>query len=152
MTVTPPIAAPPTDAYAPAQVAGRVRDIGVAKAMAPAATLVALAVLAGAFIALGALFYTVTITAGPNQASHFGLTRLAGGVAFSLGLILVVVGGAELFTGNNLMAMAWAAGGVTGRQVLRNWGLVYLGNSARSSPVGSSLPWPTCSFFRWGSY
>jgi formate transporter len=72
----------------------------------------------------------VTITSGPNQSSHFGLSRLAGGVAFSLGLILVVVGGAELFTGNNLMAMAWASGRVTGAQVLRNWGLVYLGNLA----------------------
>jgi len=118
------------DAYAPAEVAVRVRDGGVGKATAPAAALLALAVLAGAFIALGALFYTVTITAGPNQSGHLGLTRLAGGVAFSLGLILVVVGGAELFTGNNLMAMAWASGRVTGVQVLRNWGLVYLGNLA----------------------
>lgn len=118
------------EAYAPAEVAVRVRDGGVGKATAPAAALVALAVLAGAFIALGALFYTVTITAGPNQSGHLGLIRLAGGVAFSLGLVLVVVGGAELFTGNNLMAMAWAAGRVTGAQVLRNWGLVYLGNLA----------------------
>ena len=121
---------PMPDAYAPAKVAERVRDTGVKKAIAPAATLLALAVLAGAFIALGALFYTVTITSGLNQSSHFGLSRLVGGVAFSLGLILVVVGGAELFTGNNLMAMAWASGRVTGAQVLRNWGLVYLGNLA----------------------
>lgn len=121
---------PMPDAYAPAEVAERVRDGGVRKATAPAATLVALAVLAGAFISLGALFYTVTVTAGPNQSSHVGLTRLAGGVAFSLGLILVVVGGAELFTGNNLMAMAWASGRVTSAQVLRSWGWVYLGNMA----------------------
>ena len=119
---------PMPDAYAPAEVAERVRDGGVRKATAPAAALVALAVLAGAFIALGALFYAVTMTAGPNHASHFGLTRLAGGVAFSLGLVLVVVGGAELFTGNNLMAMAWASGRVTSAQVLRGWGLVYFGN------------------------
>jgi formate/nitrite transporter len=119
---------PMPDAYTPAEVAERVRDIGVKKAAAPAVTLLALAVLAGAFIALGALFYAVTVTAGSGQSSHLGLTRLAGGVAFSLGLILVVVGGAELFTGNNLIAMAWAAGRVTGRQVLRNWGLVYIGN------------------------
>ncbi len=126
----PPMTVPMPDAYAPAKVAERVRDTGVKKAIAPAATLLALAVLAGAFIALGALFYTVTITSGLNQSSHFGLSRLAGGVAFSLGLILVVVGGAELFTGNNLMAMAWASGRVTGVQVVRNWGLVYLGNLA----------------------
>lgn len=130
MPTLPPMTVPMPDAYAPAKVAERVRDTGVKKATAPAATLLALAVLAGAFIALGALFYTVTITSGPNQSSHFGLSRLAGGVAFSLGLILVVVGGAELFTGNNLMAMAWASGRVTGAQVLRNWGLVYLGNLA----------------------
>lgn len=130
MFTPPPTIIPLPDAYAPAEVAVRVRDGGVTKATAPAATLVALAVLAGAFIALGALFYAVTITSGPNQSGHFGLTRLAGGVAFSLGLILVVIGGAELFTGNNLMAMAWAAGRVSGAQVLRNWGLVYLGNMA----------------------
>lgn len=130
MPISPPITVPMPDAYAPAEVAERVRDGGVKKAAAPAVTLLALAVLAGAFIALGGLFYTVTITAGPDQSGHWGLTRLAGGMAFSLGLILVVVGGAELFTGNNLMAMAWAAGRVTGAHVLRNWGLVYLGNLA----------------------
>ena len=121
---------PIQDAYAPAEVAVRVRDGGVGKATAPAASLIALAVLAGSFIALGGLFYAVTITTGIGPTNSFGLTRLVGGVAFSLGLILVVVGGAELFTGNNLMAMAWAAGRVTGAQVLRNWGLVYFGNLA----------------------
>lgn len=130
MPTSPPITVPMPDAYAPAEIAERVRDGGVKKAAAPAGTLLALAVLAGAFIALGALFYVVTVTAGAGQTSHVGFTRLVGGVAFSLGLILVVVGGAELFTGNNLMAMAWAAGRVTGAQVLRNWGLVYLGNLA----------------------
>ncbi|MBM4121267.1 MAG: formate/nitrite transporter family protein [Nitrospira sp.] len=115
------------DAYAPPQIAVRVREVGVAKATAPVATTLGLAVLAGAFIALGALFYTVTITGGTGQAP-FGLVRLVGGIAFSLGLVLVVVGGAELFTGNNLIAMAWAAGRITTRQVLRNWFWVYLGN------------------------
>jgi formate/nitrite transporter len=113
------------DAYAPAQIAVRVRDVGVAKATAPVLTTLALAVLAGAFISLGALFYTVTLT---GTAVSFGPARLAGGVAFSLGLILVVVGGAELFTGNNLIAMAWAAGRLSTGQVLRNWIWVYAGN------------------------
>ena len=54
--------------------------------------------------------------------------RIAGGVTFSLGLVLVVVGGAELFTGNNLIAMAWAVGCVRTSQVVRNWLWVYLGN------------------------
>jgi formate transporter len=117
------------DAYAPAQIAMRVRDVGVTKARLPISTMFALALLAGAFIALGALFFTVTITTGvAGQSPAFGFVRLAGGITFSLGLILVVVGGAELFTGNNLIAMAWASGHVTTQQLIRNWGWVYLGN------------------------
>ena len=117
------------DAYAPAQIAMRVREVGETKASMPVFTMFALAVLAGAFVALGALFFTVTVTTGASsQPMAFGLMRLAGGITFSLGLILVVVGGAELFTGNNLIAMAWASGRVTTRQVMRNWGWVYLGN------------------------
>jgi formate transporter len=118
------------DAYAPAQIAMRVREVGVTKAAMPVLTMFALAVLAGAFIALGALFYTVTVTTGNKGAVPFGLLRLAGGLTFSLGLVLVVVGGAELFTGNNLIAMAWASGRVTTQQIMRNWGWVYLGNLA----------------------
>ena len=117
------------DAYAPSQIAVRVRDVGVAKATAPLLTMLALAMLAGAFISLGALFYTVTVTiGGVDTAASFGLVRLAGGITFSLGLVLVVIGGAELFTGNNLIAMAWAAGRITTNQVIRNWVWVYLGN------------------------
>jgi formate transporter len=117
------------DAYAPAEIAMRVREIGVAKAEMPVLTMFALAVLAGAFIALGALFFTITMTGGETGPQMpFGLMRVAGGIAFSVGLILVVVGGAELFTGNNLIAMAWASGRVTTQQVIRNWGWVYLGN------------------------
>ena len=117
------------DAYAPAQIAARVHDVGVTKARLPVPTMFVLALLAGAFIALGALFFTVTITAGAAvPPPSFGLMRLAGGITFSLGLILVIVGGAELFTGNNLIAMAWASGHVTTREVIRNWGWVYVGN------------------------
>ncbi|MEY4704523.1 MAG: formate transporter [Nitrospirota bacterium] len=133
-----PEALPSHDAYAPAQIAMRVRAIGVTKAAMPVLTMFALAVLAGAFIALGALFFTVTMTMGATgQPSAFGLMRLAGGITFSLGLILVVVGGAELFTGNNLIAMAWASGRVTTQQVLRNWGWVYFGNLVGA--VGTAL-------------
>jgi formate transporter len=117
------------DAYAPAQIAMRVREVGVTKATMPVLTMFALATLAGAFVALGALFFTITMTTSTTgQPPAFGLMRLAGGITFSLGLILVVVGGAELFTGNNLIAMAWASGRVTTQQVMRNWGWVYLGN------------------------
>ena len=75
---------------------------------------------------MGALFFTVVTTG--NTGLGFGVTRLLGGVSFSLGLVLVVVGGAELFTGNNLLAMAWASRLITTRDVLRNWSLVYFGN------------------------
>jgi formate transporter len=86
-----------------------------------------LAVLAGAFIALGAAF-TTTVTAGASGVLPYGITRLLGGLVFFLGLILVVVAGAELFTGNNLIVMAWASGKVTTGQLLRNWIIVYIGN------------------------
>jgi formate transporter FocA len=98
----------------------------VAKARLGPYRLLALAVLAGAFISLGAIFST-SVTAG-GAAVPFGLLRLTSGLAFSLGLILVVVAGAELFTGNNLIVMAWASGKVTTAEVLRNWLLVYAGN------------------------
>ncbi len=120
---------PTNDAYAPAQIADRVCKIGLAKVTTPVSTMIVLALLAGAFISLGALFYAVTVTTGKEAAPvPFGLLRLAGGVTFSLGLGLVVVGGAELFTGNNLIAMAWAVGCVRTSQVIKNWGWVYLGN------------------------
>ena len=86
-----------------------------------------LAVLAGAFIALGAAFAT-TVAAGAAGELPYGIIRLVAGVAFSLGLSLVIVGGAELFTGNNLLAMAWAAGRIDARSIVRNWGIVYAGN------------------------
>jgi len=115
------------DALLPPEMAGKAEDLGVAKAnYKPLRTLV-LAVLAGAFIAFGAVFSTL-VTAGSTLP--FGLSKTLGGLAFSLGLILVVVGGAELFTGNNLLTMAWASRKLSTRQLLVNWGIVYLGNMA----------------------
>jgi formate/nitrite transporter len=87
----------------------------------------ALAVLAGAFIALGALFST-TVVAGTSGAVPYGIVRLLAGLVFSLGLILVIVGGAELFTGNNLIVMAWANRKVSSGKLLGNWAVVYAGN------------------------
>ncbi len=113
------------DAYTPAEMARRVETVGVAKARLPLLPLATLALLAGAFIAFGALFYTVTVT---GSVLGYGPTRLLGGVAFSLGLVLVVVGGAELFTGNALIVMAWADGKVGLAALLRNWGVAYAGN------------------------
>jgi len=117
----------------------RAEYLGVRKVEMPALKMFTLAILAGAFISLGAVFAT-TVSAGsvsvtlPDGSAAFstglpyGFTRLLAGVVFSLGLILVVVGGAELFTGNNLIVMAWASGKVTGRALLRNWIIVYSGN------------------------
>jgi formate/nitrite transporter len=113
------------DAYQPAQIAHRVESMGVAKAEAKGLTVIVLAVLAGAFMSLGALFFTIVVT---DSNLGFGTTRMLGGLGFCTGVALVVVGGAEVFTGNNLLAMAWASKLITSRQLLRNWILVYLGN------------------------
>ncbi len=114
------------DAFLPKQMAQRAEDVGVKKAELPVSTMFILALLAGAFIALGSVFST-TVTAGAG-AMPFGVTKLLGGVTFSLGLILVVVAGAELFTGNNLIVMAMASKKITLSQMLRCWLIVFLGN------------------------
>jgi formate transporter FocA len=118
---------PTLDALLPPEIAHKAEEIGVKKASMDAISTIVLAILAGAFIALGAIFAT-TVTAGASGNLPFGVVRLLAGLVFSLGLILVIVGGAELFTGNNLIIMAWASGRVSGAGLLRNWGLVYLGN------------------------
>ena len=115
------------DALLPAEMARRAEEVGVRKAALPAEVMLALAVLAGAFIGLGAMLSTMALT-GTSAAWPFGASRLLAGGAFSLGLILVVVGGAELFTGNSLLVMAWCARKVGARAVLRSWAIVYLGN------------------------
>ena len=114
------------DALPPADVARKAAAVGEAKVAMPTLSVFVLAVLAGAFIALGAVFAT-TVMAGGSELP-FGVTRLLGGLAFSLGLILVVVAGAELFTGNNLIVMAWASRRVSTTRLLGNWALVYAGN------------------------
>ncbi len=113
------------DAYTPKEMAARVEKAGVGKANLDALSMFALAALAGAFIALGAVFYTFVVH---NSGLSLGLTQLIGGLVFCLGLILVIVAGAELFTGNNLIIMACVSGDISIRQLLRNWGIVYLGN------------------------
>jgi len=136
------------DALLPAEMAARAEYLGVRKAEMPFLKMFMLSVLAGAFISLGAIFAT-TIGAGGmaftstdgivvfNTSLPYGVTRLLMGLVFSLGLILVVVGGAELFTGNNLIVMAWANGKVTGLALLRNWVIVYFGNFVGS--VGTAV-------------
>jgi formate transporter len=130
--VPPPSGA--LDAPLPPAIAAKASDLGVAKAGLDGTRTFVLAVLAGAFIALGAMFATV-VTAGAGDLP-FGLTRLAGGVAFCLGLVLVVVAGAELFTGNNLIVMAWADRRIRLARLLRNWGIVYVGNMVGALATG----------------
>jgi len=113
------------DAYSPDQIAERVDNVGVKKANLALLPLITLGLLAGSFIAFGAMFYTVVIT---DSHLGYGPTRLIGGMVFSLGLILVVVAGAELFTGNNLIVIAWVQGKVSTFQLLRNWCVVYFAN------------------------
>jgi formate transporter len=113
------------DAIPPPEMAERMEDVGVRKAQLGFWSLFALAVLAGAFIGLGAEFSTLAIT---DSGLGFGLNKVLGGLVFSLGLVLVVIAGAELFTGNNLIVMAWVSGKLTLGQVMRNWVIVYFGN------------------------
>ncbi len=126
MTESGSDATPRLDALLPPEMAKQAEETGVKKASMDAFGQFVLAVLAGAFVALGGVFAT-TALAGAG-AAPWGPTRVLAGVAFSLGLILVIVGGAELFTGNNLIAMAWASGRVTTRALLRSWTIVYAGN------------------------
>ncbi|MGD8404858.1 MAG: formate transporter FocA [Anaerolineales bacterium] len=127
------------DALLPGEMATRAEYVGVRKAEAPAWTMFTLAILAGAFIALGAVF--ATNTAAGSSALPFGVAKLLTGLVFCLGLILVVVGGAELFTGNNLIVMAWASGKVAGRALLRNWVIVYAGNFVGSFGTALLVLW-----------
>ncbi|MGM0366344.1 MAG: formate/nitrite transporter family protein [Actinomycetota bacterium] len=113
------------DDYSPADMEKRVEAASKNKARLNFLSLSMLTVLAGSFIALGAVFYTIT-TFDSNLS--MGLTRLIGGLTFSLGLILVIIAGAELFTGNNLIMMGLASGVVTYKQVLKNWSVAYIGN------------------------
>jgi formate transporter FocA len=114
------------DALVPQAMAHKAETIGVAKVTLGPLRMAALAILAGVFIGLGAIFATTVTTGGSTLP--FGVNKLLGGFVFCLGLVLVIGAGAELFTGNNLIVMAWADRKLTSRQLLENWGLVYIGN------------------------
>jgi formate transporter len=127
------------DPILPADMAVRAEESGVKRVLIDPLTLLVLSVLAGAFISFGAIFAT-TVSAGSigiatadgatafSAGLPYGLVRLLTGLAFCVGLILVAVAGAELFTGNNLIVMAWASGRVKTRQLLLNWSIVFAGN------------------------
>jgi formate transporter len=120
------------------QIADRVQNVGVVKARLPLLSMVMLGVLAGAFIGLGALYYTLVIS---DAGLSFAAGRVLGAVCFSLGLLLVVVAGAELFTGNNLLAMAWADGKVSTGEVLRNWAVVCSANFVGAAGLALLVYW-----------
>src|SRR6187399_2097348 len=113
------------DCYSPKEIAEKVETVGVTKADLPLLSMVALGVLAGGFIGLGALFATLVLSDGTPS---FAIARVLAGVVFSLGLILVVVAGAELFTGNNLLVMACVARRITIGKLLGNFVIVYVAN------------------------
>lgn len=113
------------DAYAPAEIAHRIQTVGTAKAELALAPLLMLGVLAGAFIGLGSMLFVIVRA---DATLGFAASQLVSGVVFSLGLLMVVVAGAELFTGNNLLVLAWAERRISAAQVLRNWVLVCAAN------------------------
>jgi formate transporter len=112
-------------AYSPAEIKEAVEKVGVKKANFPFLTSFMLAVVAGGGIGFGAIYYTIVAS---DPTLSFATARVLGGSVFTLGLTLVLVGGAELFTGNNLIVMAWASGKVSTPAMLRNWTIVYIGN------------------------
>ena len=114
-----------SNAYSPAEIKEAVEKVGVKKARLPYLASFMLAIVAGGSIGLGALYYTIVAS---DAELSFATVRVLGGLVFSLGLALVIVGGAELFTGNNLIVMAWASGKVSTGTMLRNWIIVWLGN------------------------
>lgn len=115
------------DMLIPPEMAEKAENAGVTKAAMGWRNTLLLSILAGAFISMGAIFAT-TVTSGVGQQLPYGVVRLLGGLVFCLGLILVIIGGAELFTGNNLIIMAWSSGKVSTSKLLQNWVIVYIGN------------------------
>jgi formate/nitrite transporter FocA (FNT family) len=113
------------DAYIPAQMAARVEMAGITKGNLDFFSAFTQSMMAGSFIGLGAVFFTFVIH---DSSLSSGLTKLIGGLVFSLGLILVIITGAELFTGNNLVVMAYVSRKITLKQLLRNWTIVFVGN------------------------
>ena len=112
-------------ALSPAQTQAAVEAAAVGKTLSPLPRLFVSAVLAGAFISFGALFFCLVSS---DASLPLAAVRVLGGCCFCLGLVLVICCGAELFTGNMMMVGAFGAGAVSWRAVLKNWALVWAGN------------------------
>ena len=135
-----------SDAYSLVEIARRIESVGEAKARMAALPLALLGVLAGAFIGLGAML-SVLVKSDPTLG--FATSAVLGGLVFAMGLLMVVVAGAELFTGNNLIVMAWADGRVSTAQLLRNWTIVCLANFVGAAGLAllvwaRHLVWKVC--------
>ena len=126
------------DCYSPKEIAERVENIGVTKANLPPVSMAALGVLAGGFIGLGAMFFTLVVR---DASLSFAVARVLGGTVFSLGLILVVVAGAELFTGNNLLVMAWVGRRISTAKLLENLVVVYFANLIGAVGLAVLVAW-----------
>lgn len=126
------------DAFSPKNIAEKVDSVGVTKARLPLLSMVMLGILAGAFIGLGALYF-VLIKSDANLG--FGTSQMLGGLAFSLGLLLVVVAGAELFTGNHLLVMAWADNKITTAELVKNWCVVCVANFIGAAGLAVLVYW-----------
>jgi len=113
----------------PPEIAAKAEADGVAKAGQDVITLLTLGVLGGAFISFGAIFSNIALT-GAEAAIPFGLARIVAGLVFALGLTMVLLGGAQIFTGDVLLVMAWASGSLGFARVMRAWALVWIGNLA----------------------
>jgi formate transporter len=137
------------DAIMPPAMALRAEASGVNRASIDLATLLVLSVVAGAFVSFGAIFAT-TVSAGGAELPY-GIVRLLVGLAFCAGLIMVIIGGAELFTGNNLLIMAWASNKVTTRAVVLNWVLSFAGNFVGAIATAALMFYSTQYTFGGGS-
>jgi len=115
------------DAFTSAEIARRIEAVSIQRATLPTRSLVCLGLLGGLYIGFGGALATLALT---DNSLGFGLGRLTAGLAFSLGLIVLVIAGGELFTGNNLMIVAYAGGKASLRALLRNWSLVFTANAA----------------------
>lgn len=112
--------------FTPTEITDNYVKASIAKAESPAWRLFLLAVAAGVFIGLGA----VTSSTAAHALENAGMVRLVSGLIFPIGLMMVILLGTELFTGNALMVTAAVSGKISWKLLLRNWGIVFLGNLA----------------------
>lgn len=126
------------DAYSPSEISARMRAVGISKTTYSTGRVLLLGFLGGAFIAFGAMLYLVVLS---DSQLGWGLSRFIAGIAFSLGLVLILVGGAELFTGNMLIVMAAVSRAIGVTSLLRNWGLVFTGNAAGAAVFALLFYW-----------